>query len=893
MEDCFSYKAESVKYGTNASDYFKLEVNGKTVTITKIKDGAIAQGFYTIDFTVDVDMAELQPGGVAQNRISDNSVVYIRRDAELTVNKTWDGDKAGKEATFQLIGPKGKIDTATVTGKGSATLYIGADKLSEGDNTCTLRETVEESSAYVAGPDKEVVINKKDNVVTIVSVEDGNVNKGTASVSIENKLDSQKGSVTFRKYGDDNKPLDGGTFQLYRVEDENSDPVGNVFSTANGVWSKDNLPYGTYYVQEITAPAGYILASTPSQRVTIKKTNAHATIEMTNEKYTAGSITIMKEDEDGKPLAGAEFMLSGPKTDKKTTDNNGVAEFTGLEAGKYSIIEKTAPKGYGGYDGTVTVEIKADGTATVDDLPKGISFAGKTVTLTWTNTRDKGSISITKTDGNQPLSGAVFGLYENKDLADNDPKTAVTNGQGVAEFNDLSAGTYYLKEITAPNGYALDETIRPFKIGGNNDWDVETTIKNTLKEYSLTLVKKGDDGKPLEGVEFEISGNGITKKSASGRDGVVTFTGLAFGEYTITEVEAPQGYVKAAPIKVTIDGSDSAERVIQLEPIENKHTKLTVTKFAEDGKTALPGAEFIIRNAEGKYVKVDGTSFASFADKKEDATAIVTGENGTFTLEYLPLGKYVLEEIEAPEGYMIVTASKDFEIKNSETRVSINNTKIKTGLKIIKTDENGKLLEGIKFTLKNSADGFVTASGSGGKYTYTGRGDTGTEFTTDGRGEIFVSGLLWGTYYLSETNAPKGMVGIKDQIVKVDAENHNKTIELKLENRSEKGKIEFTKTDGAGNGLAGAVFKLKLVEGSGTAYSTVKQMYAISDDKGRVSFEDVPYGVYELSEVIAPEGYVRSNDTYYVSIGDAVAEGKNRQRSEPMDEFPDGEGVYR
>ena len=875
LEDCFSYKAESVKYGTNASDYFKLEVNGKTVTITKIKDGAIAQGFYTIDFTVDVDMAELQPGGVAQNRISDNSVVYIRRDAELTVNKTWDGDKAGKEATFQLIGPKGKIDTATVTGKGSATLYIGADKLSEGDNTCTLRETVEESSKYVAGPDKKVVINKKDNVVTIVSVEDGNVNKGTASVSIENKLDSQKGSVTFRKYGDDNKPLDGGTFQLYRVEDENSDPVGNVFSTANGVWSKDNLPYGTYYVQEITAPAGYILASTPSQRVTIKKTNAHATIEMTNEKYTAGSITIMKEDEDGKPLAGAEFMLSGPKTDKKTTDNNGVAEFTGLEAGKYSIIEKTAPKGYGGYDGTVTVEIKADGTATVDDLPKGISFAGKTVTLTWTNTRDKGSISITKTDGNQPLSGAVFGLYENKDLADNDPKTAVTNGQGVAEFNDLSAGTYYLKEITAPNGYALDETIRPFKIGGNNDWDVETTIKNTLKEYSLTLVKKGDDGKPLEGVEFEISGNGITKKSESGRDGVVTFTGLAFGEYTITEVEAPQGYVKAAPIKVTIDGSDSAERVIQLEPIENKHTKLTVTKFAEDGKTALPGAEFIIRNAEGKYVKVDGTSFASFADKKEDATAIVTGENGTFTLEYLPLGKYVLEEIEAPEGYMIVTASKDFEIKNSETRVSINNTKIKTGLKIVKTDENGKLLEGIKFTLKNSADGFVTASGSGGKYTYTGRGDTGTEFTTDGRGEIFVSGLLWGTYYLSETNAPKGMVEIKDQIVKVDAENHNKTIELKLENRSEKGKIEFTKTDGAGKGLAGAVFKLKLVEESGTAYSTVKQMYAISDDEGRVSFEDVPYGVYELTEVIAPEGYVRSNKTYYVSIGGAVAEGKN------------------
>ena len=877
LDNCFIFRNESVEYSRDAEKYFALAVTNNVVTITKINDGAIAQGFYTIDFTVDVNMDMLQPGGAAQNKISESNVVYVRRDAELTVNKTWEeGDGEEKIATFQLIGPKGDIiDTATVTGNGSATLYIGADKLNEGNNICTLREIVAESSKYVAGPDKKVVINKKDNVVTIVSVEDGNVNKGTALVSIENKLDSQKGSVTLKKLGEGKEQIGGGTFQLYRVDGENSDPVGKVFSTANGEHTIDNLLYGTYYVKEISAPQGYILDSEPSAGITIKKTAAHGTITMTNEKYTAGSITIKKVDENGNPLAGAEFMLSGPKAEKKTTDNSGVAEFTGLEAGKYYIIEKTAPKGYGRYDGTVTVEIKADGTATVDDLPKGISFAGETVTLTWTNTRDKGSISITKTgSANKSLQGAVFGLYKDAAAAEKPIDTQQTDKNGEALFADLEAGTYYVKEIAAPNGYALDETIRPFKIGGNNDWDVETTIKNTLKEYSLTLVKKGDDGKPLEGVEFEISGNGITKKSASGRDGVVTFTGLAFGEYTITEVEAPQGYVKAAPIKVTIDGSDSAERVIQLEPIENKHTKLTVTKFAEDGKTALPGAEFIIRNAEGKYVKVDGTSFASFADKKEDATAIVTGENGTFTLEYLPLGKYVLEEIEAPEGYMIVTASKDFEIKNSETRVSINNTKIKTGLKIIKTDENGKLLEGIKFTLKNSADGFVTASGSGGKYTYTGRGDTGTEFTTDGRGEIFVSGLLWGTYYLSETNAPKGMVGIKDQIVKVDAENHNKTIELKLENRSEKGKIEFTKTDGAGNGLAGAVFKLKLVEGSGTAYSTVKQMYAISDDKGRVSFEDVPYGVYELSEVIAPEGYVRSNDTYYVSIGDAVAEGK-------------------
>ena len=881
LEDCFSYKDKSVKYGTKADEYFKLEVNGQTVTITKIKDGAIAQGFYTIDFTVDVDMAKLQPGGVAQNRISDNSVVYVRRDAELTVNKTWEeGDGEEKIATFQLIGPKGNIDiidTAKVTGNDSATLYIGADKLSEGDNTCPLRETVEESSKYVAGPDKKVVINKKDNVVTIVSVEDGNVNKGTASVRIENKLDSQKGSVTFKKLGEGKEQIGGGTFQLYRVDGENSDPVGKVFSTANGEHTIDNLLYGTYYVKEITAPQGYILDSEPSAEITIKKTAAHGTITMTNEKYTAGSITVKKVDENGNPLAGAEFMLSGPKAEKKTTDNSGVAEFTGLEAGKYYIIEKTAPKGYGRYDGTVTVEIKADGTATVDDLPKGISFAGETVTLTWTNTRDKGSISITKTgSANKSLQGAVFGLYKDAAAAEKPIDTQQTDKNGEALFADLEAGTYYVKEIAAPNGYALSDDVHTFIIGNgeNAAWDCEKTITNQLKKYTLKLTKKGDDGKLLEGVEFEISGNGITKKSASGQDGVVKFEGLPFGRYTIAETKAPQGYVPAGSINVEVKGDGSNGSVIQVGDVINKRTKLTVTKFAEDEKTALPGAKFVIKSADGKYVKVDGTSFASFADKKEDATAIVTDENGTFTLEYLPLGEYVLEEVKAPDGYLTISDPENFTIKNESTAVSVGNTRIKADLKIIKTDENGKLLEGIKFTLKNSVVGFVTASGSNGRYTYTDLADTVTEFITDERGEIFVSGLLWGTYYLSETNAPKGIVGIKDQIVKVDAENHNKTIELKLENRSEKGKIEFTKTDGAGNGLAGAVFKLKLVEKSGTAYSTVEQMYAISDDEGRVSFEDVPYGVYELTEVIAPEGYVRSNDTYYVSIGGAVAEGK-------------------
>lgn len=869
LEPCLTYDqtAESSIKGP-----FRIEANNNRLNIVKSGNDPIPAGEYNIDFSVKVDKEKLDYGNATTNTVG--NTVTIRRKAKLTIDKTWaDGKQIGKGAEFSLLDGKNVIASAQSNGDGLVTLYISADDLKSGQHTYVLKETVDENSGYSSVKDKEVVITKADNAIIINSIDGKDYNSGKAQVSITNTPDSGVGSVTFRKLGEGKEQIGGGTFQLWKKNEGSDDDWITDFSTVNGVWSKDNLPYGTYYVKEISAPQGYVLDSKPSDGITIKKTAAHGTITMTNEKYTAGAITIKKVDENGNPLAGAEFMLFGPKPDKKTTDNNGVAIFENLPAGDYYVSETKRPTNYGGFNGSVHIKINTSGEAETITAAENVEVEGSNITINWTNTRDKGSISITKTDGNQPLSGAVFGLYENKDLADNDPKTAVTNGQGVAEFNDLSAGTYYLKEITAPNGYALDETIRPFTIGGNDAWDVKTNIENSLKQYTLKLTKKGDDGKLLPGVEFTLSGNGITKKSASGQDGVVKFEGLPFGRYTIAETKAPQGYVPAGSINVEVKGDGSNGSVIQVGDVINKRTKLTVTKFAEDGRTALPGAKFVIKSADGKYVKVDGTSFASFADKNEDATAIVTGENGAFTLEYLPLGKYVLEEIEAPEGYMIVTASKDFEIKNSETRVSINNTKIKTGLKIVKTDENGKLLEGIKFTLKNSAGGFVTASGSNGRYTYTDLADIGTEFITDERGEILISGLLWGTYYLNETNAPKGIVGIKDENVTVDADSHNRTIELKLENRSEKGNIEFKKTDGAGNGLAGAVFKLKLVEKSGTAYSTVKQMYAISDDEGWVSFKDVPYGVYELTEVIAPEGYVRSNKTYYVSIGGATADG--------------------
>lgn len=885
LEPCLTYDqtAESSIRGP-----FRIEANNNRLNIVKSGDDPIPAGEYNIDFRVKVDKEKLDYGNATTNTVG--NTVTIRRKAKLTIDKTWaDGKQIGDGAKFSLLDGKKVIASAQSNRDGLVTLYISADDLKSGQHTYVLKETVDEKSEYSSVKDKEVVITKADNAIIINSIDGQNNASGEARVFITNTPDSGLGTVSFKKLGEGKEQIGGGTFQLWK-KNEGSDDWITDFSTVNGSWTSSPIKYGTYYVKEITAPQGYILNSNPSAGITIKKTAAHGTITMTNEKYTSGAITIKKVDENGNPLAGAEFTLFGPKTDKKTTGENGEAVFENLPAGDYHVSETKRPTNYGGFNSSVHIKINTSGEAETITAAENVEVEGSKIIINWTNTRDKGSISITKTGSeDKPLQGAVFGLYKDADAAEEPIDTQQTDKNGQALFADLDAGTYYVKEIAAPNGYALDETIRPFTIGGNNaSWDVKTDIENSLKQYTLKLTKKGDDGKLLPGVEFTLSGNGISSiTKSSDEDGVVKFEGLPFGRYTITETKAPQGYVKAKPIDVTIDekntvGAYTPNQAVDGGTITNEHTVLTVLKIDDADRKPLAGATFRIKNSDGKYVSAENGKFKAFVSGEGGASVFETGEDGKFILEYLPVGNnYALEELSAPQGYIKVKGTTSFNIVKAQETVSVGNSLIKGTLKLVKKDQHGKLLNGIEFVLKKGGR-YVTANGGNSRYTYTGLADkkeAATKLKTDENGRLEISGLLWGTYYLEEVNTPAGLIAGEDIVVSVTDQSQKPIIDLEVTNKLNTDSLSFTKTDGAGNGLAGAVFKLKLVEKSGTAYSTVKQMYAISDDKGQVSFKDVPYGVYELTEVIAPEGYVRSNETYnetyYVSIGSAVAEGKN------------------
>ena len=750
LEPCLTYDqtAESSIRGP-----FRIEVNNNRLNIVKSGDDPIPAGEYNIDFRVKVDKEKLDYGNATTNTVG--NTVTIRRKAKLTIDKTWaDGKQIGKGAEFSLLDGKNVIASAQSNGDGPVTLYISADDLKSGRNTYVLKETVDENSEYSSVKDKDVVITKADNTITINSIDGQNNASGKAQVSITNTPDSGVGSVTFKKLGEGKEQIGGGTFQLYRVDGEKSEPVGNEFSTVKGEYTIDNLLYGTYYVKEIAAPQGYILGSKPSDGITIKKTAAHGTITMTNEKYTAGSITVKKVDENGNPLAGAEFTLL-PVGVKKTTGENGEAVFDGLTEETYTIIETKSPTGYGKLEESVTVNIQANGTANVKGtVPDNLQFDGKSVKLTWKNTRTHGSISITKTgSANKPLQDAVFGLYKDADAAGDTEIIKSTGKDGKALFADLEAGTYYVKEIAAPNGYVLSDVVHTFIIGNgeNAAWDCEKTITNQLKKYTLKLTKKGDDGKLLQGVEFTLSGTGIDPMTAeSGPNGVVTFEGLAFGEYTITEVEAPQGYVKAAPIKVTIDekntvGAYTPNQAVDGGTITNEHTVLTVLKIDDADRKPLAGATFRIKNSAGQYVSAENGKFKAFVSDEGGASVFETGKDGKFTLEYLPVGNnYALEEISAPQGYIKVKGTKSFNIVKAQETVSVGNSLIKGTLKLVKKDQHGKLLNGIEFVLKKGGR-YVTANGGNSRYTYTGLADNkeaATKLKTDENGRMEISGLL-------------------------------------------------------------------------------------------------------------------------------------------------------
>lgn len=359
------------------------------------------------------------------------------------------------------------------------------------------------------------------------------------------------GSIRFTKT-DGANPLAGAVFTLYGLSDTTfSSPLATASSGSNGIVLFQNVPYGEYAIKETTAPTGYfasgavLTATIADNGVTV--TPSQSTV--VNAPYL-GSIRLTKiSDYNSNPLAGAVFTLykqadttfSTPIA-TAATDSTGLAEFESVPFGDYAIKETTPPTGYFASSAVLTASITANGEIawanpdTVSDQP----YLG-----------DIRVVKISSYSGHT-LAGCTFSLFSADDTAFSSPLATATSGpDGTATFRNIPYGNYKIKETDPPTGYFISDAVLTASITQNGQTVATNpaTIADSPYMGNIQLTKTAGNGQTrLLGATFSLYSASDTAFSAplatavSDANGLVRFTSVPYGSYTIKETSAPAGY---------------------------------------------------------------------------------------------------------------------------------------------------------------------------------------------------------------------------------------------------------------------------------------------------------------------------------------------------------------
>ena len=307
-----------------------------------------------------------------------------------------------------------------------------------------------------------------------------------------------------------------------------------------------------------------------------------------------------------------------------------------------------------------------------------------------TVTEDKGSLTINKTDADtgKALAGVTYRLY---DSAGNKIADATTGANGKAVFSDLPLGSYSYQEISAPEGYVVDDTKYPITITASA-LDITATRTNTLGKANIEISKVDADSKsPLQGAGFRLydaSGSQVAE-GYTDANGKLSFTGLKLGSYTCKEFQAPAGYVlDDTAFSVALNQNGQTLKVTR----ENKLItgSIEILKVDADTKQPLAGVTYRIFDADGNKI-TDGT----------------TDANGKVTFDNLKPGSYSYQEISTVDGYHLDDTKYDFSLtsENLTIKVTRENKPVKGCITVRKVDVTGSPLAGAELLLETSTDG--------------------------------------------------------------------------------------------------------------------------------------------------------------------------------------------
>ncbi|MBO0440000.1 hypothetical protein JZO69_06480 [Enterococcus sp. DIV0869a] len=653
-------------------------------------------------------------------------------------------------------------------------------------------------------------------------------------------LPIQKGSLKIVKTGEGNQVLAGASFDVFN---SNNQFVGRIATNVNGVAYLGNLPYGTYKLIEIKAPADYQLDTTPKY-VTISSSSpgGTATIYITNKK-AVGSLQIIKKDEQGKLLAGAKFNVYNSKNQVVgtiTTNTNGVATLNNLPYGEYTVLETIAPEGYEKDPTLHDVTISKDN-------PNGVAK----ITIVNKKKVTTGTLQIIKTDEQgKLLSGAEFQVFNSKNVL---IKTVVTGSNGIATLENLAFDTYTVYESKAPEGYEPDRTPRSVTVSKDNPEGVVSIIvvnKKAKTTGNLEVIKKDEAGALLAGAEFDVKDakDKLVGKITTDANGVGKLKDLPFGAYKVIETKAPAGYeLDVTPKEVTVSKGDP-NGVVSITITNKKEIttgNLEVIKKDEAG-ALLADAEFEVYDASDKLV-----------DK------ITTDANGVAGLKNLPFGTYKLIETKAPTGYELDATPKFIKVSkddpNGTSSIDVINKK-----EVLPTTGTLKIIKYVK-----DSNPIVYLPGA-----VFGVYDSDTElmgsYTTDQNGEIILNDLAEGKYYVVEIEAPPGYEE-DTTFYEIDVE-AGKVAEIRHANvkKDNLGGLKIVKYAKTKEGFETDTV-LPNTEFEVTD-STGKVHKGVTDVNGELFFPNLPSGKSTIKETKAPDGYEldSTEQTAEITVGEIV-----------------------
>ena len=527
--------------------------------------------------------------------------------------------------------------------------------------------------------------------------------------------------------------LAGARFQLVR----NSDNVviGEYVTGTDGLALASGLVPGMYTVREIEAPTNYYLDA-EDKLVHVKAgTTAHVTFMDT----PFSGITIKSvDDSTNLPLAGTVFevyMQNGNLIGSYTTDSTGTVQTLALEPGFYVIKQIFVQEGYS-YDG-------GDRTVEVVD--------GVEVTETFRSVAC-GTLNIYATD-NQ--NNGLAGMRGTVTTVTGEFVTEFTTGvDGMATVTGLPAGNYMVIEDKAPDGYQFCEMKqKTVTIKSNKPTNVYFAHGKTYGVQIKTTVLQTN--KPIAGAKYRVTtpDGGIIGVYTSNEAGLIYAT-LEPGTYVITPVLAPDGYEFSTNTKThyteTVHGNaDSrvvtvkADRYTVVEFVVTQLSSVRVKLIDGSTKAGIYGIRLLLKDSKGAIVSEYWTNNEGYITLSRD----------------LVNGKYSLEQITVPDGYVVDTVPKEITILNGETTEVVWTMWKTVGqiqVELHSLDYNpirdlaaGTLLMGGEFEVINADTYQVVAT-----------------MTSDANGIAATAGLPIGRYFIRQTKAP-AYYGLSDKETEV------------------------------------------------------------------------------------------------------------------------------